>query len=382
MALDPSIILAGRPANLADAVLKGAQTADFIQSAPIIRQARELQNQQMQGQNQQVSRQNRVEQLGEFSALYESIKPSVQKGDYASATAIIAKSPLLDDEQRKTLVREMISSPETFMQQGDGLVSQFNAMQSSTGQANAQFGSSVTVKDEAGNLFTQTQRRNPRTGEVESVVTPLSGDVSPQGRLAIVSSTGETPSERISRTRDEEQFKQEGTRQTEAIKLAVKKGGEAFDRIEPIQASIVNYDDAIAALDSGAQTGVIASKFPSIKESSIKLDNVVKRLGLDVIGNTTFGALSEKELAFAVSAAIPQNLSPAELKEWLKAKKVAQQKVLERVQEAASFLSSGEKTVTDWIEYNKAREFNAQSQPSTPKASYFYNPKTRQIEPK
>lgn len=226
-------------------------------------------------------------------------------------------------------------------------------------QGGFQFGSTLTLRDSEGNEFTQTQRRNPTTGEIESVVTPIGGASEPVGDLSIVSSSGETPEERASRESSKSIEAGQIARRTKAIDVALKKGGDAFDRIEPVQKAISNYDEAIAAIDAGAESGVFMSKLPSLKESSIKLDNVIKRMGLDVVGQTTFGALSEKELAFAVSAAIPDNLQPAELKVWLQAKKRAQQMVLERVQEAASFLSSGDHTLKDWIEFDKARQINA-----------------------
>jgi len=146
-----------------------------------------------------------------------------------------------------------------------------------------------------------------------------------------------------------------------AVKAAVTKGAQAFDKIQPLSKAIANYDEAIAAIDAGAETGVIDSFLPSFRTASIELDNVVKRLGLDVVGNTTFGALSESELKFALNAAIPDTLQPAELKEWLIAKRNSQRKVKERVEEAASFLSDGTHTLKDWIEFDQAKQINQQS---------------------
>ena len=76
--------------------------------------------------------------------------------------------------------------------------------------------------------------------------------------------------------------------------------------------------------------------------------------------------MSESELAFALKAAAPTNLKPQQLKEWFQAKKVAQQKVLERVQEASSFLSSGENTLSDWVEFDQARQINAEQAKQQP----------------
>lgn len=158
-----------------------------------------------------------------------------------------------------------------------------------------------------------------------------------------------------------------------AVKAAVAKGSKTFDRIQPLTVAIQNYDQAIAAIDAGAETGIIDAFLPSFRKASIELDNVVKRLGLDVVGNTTFGALSESELKFALNAAIPDTLQPADLKQWLIAKRDAQRKVKERVEQAASFLSEGTHTIKDWIEFDAANQLNqknqaeaAQAQAATP----------------
>jgi hypothetical protein len=148
-----------------------------------------------------------------------------------------------------------------------------------------------------------------------------------------------------------------------AKKLAVNKSGIAFDKLANIDVAIGNFDDAIRAIDEGAQTGAIISKLPSFRKSSIELDNIQKSLGLDVVSNTTFGALSESELAFALSKALPKNLKPQDLKTWLQAKKSAQSKLRDHISEAAQFLGTGENTIPDWIELQKASAIIQQGQP-------------------
>jgi lysophospholipase L1-like esterase len=53
------------------------------------------------------------------------------------------------------------------------------------------------------------------------------------------------------------------------------------------------------------------------------------RLGLDVVGAVTFGALSEGELNLALDVALPTDLSPPDLKKWVLNKKAAQEKVVD-----------------------------------------------------
>ncbi len=140
-----------------------------------------------------------------------------------------------------------------------------------------------------------------------------------------------------------------------AKKLAVTKSGVAFDKLANIDVALSNFDDAIKAIDEGAQTGTIISSLPSFRKSSIELDNIQKALGLDVVSNTTFGALSESELKFALDKALPKNLQPQDLKTWLQAKKSAQLKLRDHISKAATFLGTGENTIPDWIELQKAQ---------------------------
>lgn len=133
--------------------------------------------------------------------------------------------------------------------------------------------------------------------------------------------------------------------------LDAKTIGASFKTIEKIQANLSNLDAAIAAIDDGANTGVIAQKFPSWNASTIALKNVRNRLGLDVIGSVTFGALSEQELDLALETALPTNLNEAELRQWLVDKKTAQQKLSDYLTEQVVFLREGNNSVADWVEY-------------------------------
>ena len=135
-----------------------------------------------------------------------------------------------------------------------------------------------------------------------------------------------------------------------AAEAAIKVSTDAFTRLEPLRTNIVNIDDAISLIDEGAKTGVIAPKLPSIRSASIKLDTLQKKLGLDVIASTTFGALSEGEREFALSTALPKTLKGADLKEWLIEKKRVQEKLISQLSEAATFLGTPGNTIADFIE--------------------------------
>jgi hypothetical protein len=133
------------------------------------------------------------------------------------------------------------------------------------------------------------------------------------------------------------------------IKQAAEESGKAFEGLIKIRKTIANMNDAVAALDAGAETGPIVSRLPSFRTASIELDNIKGSMGLDVISSVTFGALSESELAFALDVALPTDLNKEPLKAWLKRKIGAQEKLSAELRKAASFLGKPGNTIADYV---------------------------------
>lgn len=150
-----------------------------------------------------------------------------------------------------------------------------------------------------------------------------------------------------------------------AVKLgeeSIKAGTEAWSDYGKLQTSIGNIDEAIAALDNGARAGIIDNYLPNITEASASLKNALDRMGLDVIGSVTFGALSEGEMRLAMQTAAPRDLSPQELRKWLTRKREAQIKAADMLADAAQYLTKPGNTINGWIERNK--ELKKQQQES------------------
>jgi len=176
------------------------------------------------------------------------------------------------------------------------------------------------------------------------------------GTTRVVSATGEnlTGQARADAIIASEQFGAEtqGTRAQARVggELTAKQVGSAFTEIGKIRKNIGNIDDAIKAIDDGANTGVIASKFPNITTASITLNNVRSQLGLDVIGSVTFGALSEGELNLALDTALPTTLQPKALRKYLTDKKSAQEKLVGYLSKQISYLSKPGNNLAGWLE--------------------------------
>tara|TARA_Y100000310_G_scaffold8985_1_gene9465 strand:+ start:37 stop:1191 length:1155 start_codon:yes stop_codon:yes gene_type:complete len=129
---------------------------------------------------------------------------------------------------------------------------------------------------------------------------------------------------------------------------SVKLSGEAFANLQRTKTNINNLDKGIALIDQGAGVGAIEDLFPSFKQATVELKNLQGQLGLDIIGGTTFGALSENELLFALKTALPTGLDSPDLRRWMVAKKVAQAKLIDEFSQAVEFLGKGN-DIADFI---------------------------------
>jgi hypothetical protein len=165
---------------------------------------------------------------------------------------------------------------------------------------------------------------------------------------------------------------------------SIAKSGEAFDNLNKVTSNITNIDTALAALDRGASAGMIDKYLVSTSEASASLDNAMNRLGLDVIGSVTFGALSEAEMKLAMETAVPRNLNEAQLRQWLQDKRAAQVKASDALYKAAVFLGTPGNTLAKWLEGKKASAptENGDGKPTDAPAqnTFTFNPETGDFE--
>lgn len=187
----------------------------------------------------------------------------------------------------------------------------------------------------------------------------------PEG-AELVSPLGETAGEQTGRRLEEKGEK-------ERITKAVAAQKEFFDQLQPVQQSLSTIDEAIDIVEKSIAdgsfigTGIISKYLPKWNDASSRLAIAANKMGLDVISSVTFGALSKAEMDKAMQTAFPENLKGPELLQWLKDKKVAQQKLEAWLTEAALFLGSKKpdgqtNTIADWLavgrKRNTAQQFN------------------------
>jgi hypothetical protein len=229
--------------------------------------------------------------------------------------------------------------------------------------------------DASGNVIAENVAENNQNTGMASAVTKIFDNGTavqalPNGNVQVRGPGGEVLQgqarlDALKQAREEQiDFAQTRSAAESAGSQAVKISGEMFDRLANTKTSIANYDAAIKALDDGAQTGAIMSRLPSFRAASVELDNIQKRLGLDVIGNTTFGALSQGELDLALSVAIPKDLTEDALRQWLTDKRDAQQKLSGYLESAAIYLGTPGNTPSSWLEAQKELRTTATNSPT------------------
>lgn len=113
------------------------------------------------------------------------------------------------------------------------------------------------------------------------------------------------------------------------------------EKIQKIDIGVKNIDKAISLLESDAGVGAIEKWLPSIKASTVALNNLQSTMALDVIGAVTFGALSQGELDLAKNVALNTKLDTPDLIADLQARKSAQEKLRAYFNEQIQHLDQG-----------------------------------------
>lgn len=133
----------------------------------------------------------------------------------------------------------------------------------------------------------------------------------------------------------------------------LKRSDDMFSKAEQARGQILNLDKAIAALEGGADTGLIKQYMPAYKDSTRVLRETARRMGLDVVSSVTFGALSKGELDLAMTTAIDMGMRPELLAKQLRERRAAQFKLVEYLENGANYFASPNATKEGLEEYLK-----------------------------
>jgi len=383
MPLNPNIPLAGQQQNLVQALSQGFQAGDAIHNAPLTRalmEQRQQMGQQQIGLNEQSSQLNTQNlELGtqnlETGALnLETAQTQKAVSDLQISIPYAMQIRSRPAEERVAYYNDFvvpelgqfgINAPaqtaadftdealDADIATGNEIIT--NALSASRTPPNFQQAQGSNAVDEDGRRFRVTPTFNPGTGQTEMVTSAVDGtDNPPRGRLTGANAEWQTPDMQTASAVDE-------AGQIELQNITMAAGEAALTSLEGANNNMALYDEALAALDAGANTGWLVNRFPTINAATLALENVQARLGLNVIANTTFGALSESELAFALDSTIPLDMEEEDLRIWLAEKKRTQGILADYQRSAGQYLLTPRNTITDWISIQERNQAASQS---------------------
>ena len=185
-----------------------------------------------------------------------------------------------------------------------------------TAQQNIMKDGTVLVPE--GGQYTYDYNPNAMPGEQYTII-PLSGNALTDRAKAELLSTS--------------------TRELADYEKAFTVGTEMLEKGIAVDSQITKYQrirDLISK--EGADTGLIDQWLPAFDAATAELRSMANSLGIDIINSATFGALSAPELRLALSTALPQGLSGAELLTWIDERISAQSKLRNELVKAGEYL--------------------------------------------
>jgi len=142
------------------------------------------------------------------------------------------------------------------------------------------------------------------------------------------------------------------TEEKESAKLTEQRKQELSDGTKSRAQSLLEANNAIKALEAGAGSGSIESNLPvwllPNEAETTKLRNAKQKLGLEQIGEHTFGSLSEAEGLWVQQSQIP-DLDEDELLPYMKHRRSAMMRVNKAAEYEREALEAGEPIDTGLI---------------------------------
>ena len=146
---------------------------------------------------------------------------------------------------------------------------------------------------------------------------------------------------------------------------ARSKGVRAYDRLKDLQKNTSLLEEARKEVMAGAKSGLLYGSgwIPAFSKETARLEQITKMMGINIINSATFGALSEKEMALALSVDIDRSLPKDELLKLLDSKIAAQQKLQREIGYYAERLNSGRVKYSDFVteSIQKQRTFDTRN---------------------
>ena len=194
---------------------------------------------------------------------------------------------------------------------------------------------------------------DPETGQIYNVVfDPNTNQVTRQN---VEGAFAETETAKLLRESEQEQVNND-------IKAAFEQGQDVFKKAGGINEQISLLDQALAAVEAGASTGVIRNMLPALNSATAQLRAVANQLGIEIINSATFGALSEKELGLALSTGLDTSLKGPELIKHIEEKIAARKKLRDQLFKDAKRLTQPGARFSDYVAEREAQYGESKNQ--------------------
>jgi hypothetical protein len=282
--------------------------------------------------------------------LQERVDAAEASGD--QKTAAIAKAQIIQlSQDHNAVLTQSLALLVTIMKPSD-----FNEFHDKVmalgGGDNAKVQSTVTVGN--GRISVQTMTDGTTRVVDTATNTALTGEAAAQAieaaEEASAAARGNIKKEEGTGTLEARiELGGEAAAKEAAAKIAQDLSVKAFTSINSIYQNIANLNDVKRLIGEGANTGRIVELLPDWNQATIELRNVQGKLGLDVVGSVTFGALNKSELDLALSIGLPTGLDEGALNKWVDRKIAAQQKLAGYLSKQAKFLSDPKNNLNDWL---------------------------------
>lgn len=134
---------------------------------------------------------------------------------------------------------------------------------------------------------------------------------------------------------------------------------------DQIQQDINNLEQALAAVKARPQiTGPLATFLPNITAEAAAFERAANQLGLGVVSGTTFGALSQSELALALRTNIDKGLLPDEQIKQLENIIRLRRKMADAMYKKARRLAAGDVKYSEYIKSERPENVQQAGSPA------------------
>lgn len=238
------------------------------------------------------------------------------------------------------------------------LIQAYQTNQASLASKNsASYSGNDRFKDAKGNYYWATQQRTAQGPKM--LLMDINGNVvdpaSVKG-LQRVNTEGLTPGD-LARI-DEQKISREND---------WKYYGALMDQITASRSKDYSLNEMEKLLErEDFDLGIVDRTWQDIvgNSSYAEFESLAGRLGLDVVAGTTFGALSEGELALAMATAMPEFRNKTDALAWVRRKRKAESKLRSEMLTASRMLQQGVSQAKVLEELEKRNKQTAESDPT------------------